>query len=162
MNEFNLILLLATFLNGLLAGVFFVWTNAITPGIGHLSDVNYLRSFQSMNRTMLNPLFYIVFFGTVAFTPIAAFYRYFGQDNYIFWLLILVFISYGLGVIGVTFLGNIPLNNRLEKLDLENLKAFEVKQFRISYEAKWNTLHLIRTFTSSITFFILLLICLLK
>lgn len=162
MNEFNIILLLATFLNGLLAGVFYIWTNAITPGIGNLSDVSYLRSFQALNRTMLNPMFYIVFFGTIACTPIALFYQYFEDTNYIFWLLLFIFISYGLGVIGVTFLGNIPLNDRLEKLDLKDFKISEAKQFRVSYEAKWNKLHLIRTLTSCFTFVLLLLICLLK
>lgn len=162
MNTMNTILVLATILNGLLAGVFFTWTNAITPGIGKLSDINYLRAFQAMNRSILNPLFYVVFFGSIALSPLAAIYQYFESINYIFWMIIGVIIIYGIGVIYVTFQGNIPLNNRLDKIDLSDANLQEAKQFRNSYEKRWNYLHLIRTATSTGTFIVLILICLLN
>jgi uncharacterized membrane protein len=44
-NIQNVILLFATLLTGLLAGVFFTWTNAVTTGIGRLNDVSYLKAF---------------------------------------------------------------------------------------------------------------------
>jgi uncharacterized membrane protein len=80
MTPFNInletvILLFATLLTGLLAGVFFTWNNAITTGIGRLNDVSYLKAFQQMNRTILNPLFYIVFIGPLILS-IAATYNF--------------------------------------------------------------------------------------
>ena len=96
-NIQTVILLFATLLAGLLAGVFFTWTNAITPGIGRLNDVSYLKAFQNMNRTILNPLFYIVFMGPLLLS-IAATYVYKANPAYILWMLILATVIYFLGV----------------------------------------------------------------
>lgn len=159
MTTFDVVLLFATMLNGLLAGVFFTWTNAITPGIGKLSDIGYLASFQSMNRTILNPLFYVVFFGSMVFSPWATILQYDEQIDTTTGLLLAVSFIYALGVIVITFLGNIPLNNRLDKLDLENIHPSEAAKFRASYESQWNRLHFIRTVCSSTTFTLLLIIC---
>ena len=59
------VLLLSILGCGLTAGVCFTWTNAVTPGIGRLDDLTYLKSFQAMNRAILNPLFLAVFLGPI-------------------------------------------------------------------------------------------------
>jgi uncharacterized membrane protein len=125
MTPFNInletvILLFATLLTGLLAGVFFTWNNAITTGIGRLNDVSYLKAFQQMNRTILNPLFYIVFIGPLILS-IAATYIYKAYPVYILWMLILATVIYFLGVFIVTISGNIPLNKMLDKTNLADI-----------------------------------------
>ena len=159
---FNLILFLAVTLNGLLAGVFFTWTNAITPGIGMLDDIGYLSAFQSMNRTILNPLFYVVFFGSIVFSPIAAFIQFQSDVNIIFWLLLLVIIVYGVGVIFITFMGNIPLNEQLDKILLQKINSNNASKFRAHFEDRWNNLHFIRTVTSSASFLLLIVVLVLS
>lgn len=162
MTLFYLILLTAIFLNGLLAGVFFTWTNAITPGIGRLEDIDYLRAFQFMNKTILNPLFYIVFFGPIVFSPIALIIQFNEAININFWFLLASSILYGIGVVGITFLGNIPLNERLDALDLDRITVLNAEEFRKAYEQNWNNLHLIRTLTSSLSLILLLISLLLS
>ena len=54
MKTETIILASAILLTGLMAGIFFTWSNAVKPGIGKLSDLEYLRSLQSMNRVILN------------------------------------------------------------------------------------------------------------
>ena len=49
MKTESMILASAILLTGLMAGIFFTWSNAVKPGIGKLSDIEYLRSLQSMN-----------------------------------------------------------------------------------------------------------------
>jgi len=166
MTSFNinfqtLILLFATLLTGLLAGVFFTWTNAITPGIGRLNDVNYLKAFQHMNRTILNPLFYIVFMGPLLLS-VAATYFYKANPAYILWMLIVATVIYFLGVIVVTILGNIPLNNMLDKTNLADISLEDAKSLRDKFETKWNKLHLIRTISSTTSFLLLILTCLFR
>lgn len=157
----TIVLLLTTLLTGLLAGIFFTWTNAVTPGIGHLDDINYLRAFQNMNRSIVNPLFLIVFLGPVLLSFVTV-YLYKSNHHYILWLLLLAAIIYLIGVFLITIMGNIPLNNLLDKTDLTNITLEDAKSLRDQFEVKWNFLHLIRTITATLSFLSLIIVCLFK
>jgi uncharacterized membrane protein len=69
---------------------------------------------------------------------------------------LLTLVIYWIGAFGVTILGNIPLNEILDKTNLESISSEEVKELRRSIEVKWNNLNLIRTISSGITFLSLL------
>lgn len=157
----TIVLLLTTLLTGLLAGIFFTWSNAITPGIGRLDDINYLSAFQNMNRTIVNPLFLIIFMGPVFLSFVTA-YLYKSNHPYILWLLLLAAILYFVGVFLVTIIGNIPLNNLLDKTDLTNISLEEARSLRDKFELKWNNLHLVRTITSTLSFLLLIIACLFR
>ncbi|WP_166923575.1 anthrone oxygenase family protein [Flavobacterium poyangense] len=153
-------LLLATLLTGLLAGIFFTWGNAITPGIGRLDAINYLRAFQHMNRTILNPSFFLIIFGSMLLSFITAYFH--KSDTTLFWLTISAALIYFAGVFLVTLLGNIPLNNMLDKTDLTSITLQEATVLRDKFEVKWNNLHLIRIGASLLSFLLLIISCLLK
>ena len=121
-----------------MAGIFFTWSNAVKPGLGKLSDIEYLRALQSMNRVILNNAFKLIFLGaiiTVALVPVFYFNLY---PKNIFWLFILTLIIYWVGVFGVTISGNIPLNEILDKTNLESISQEEIKALRTRIEVKWN------------------------
>jgi uncharacterized membrane protein len=156
MKTETIILAIAILFTGLMAGIFFTWSNAVKPGIGKLSDLEYLRALQSMNRVILNNTFRIIFIGSilaVAIVPIFYFNLY--PEN-IFWLFITAFIIYWVGAFGVTIFGNIPLNEILDKTSLETFSLEELKSLRTSIEVKWNNLNLIRTISSVLTFVLLI------
>lgn len=157
----TIVLLLTTLLTGLLAGIFFTWSNAITPGIGRLDDINYLSAFQNMNRTIVNPLFLIIIMGPVFLSFVTA-YLYKSNHSNILWLLLLAAILYFVGVFLVTIIGNIPLNNLLDKTDLTNISLEEARSLRDKFELKWNNLHLVRTITSTLSFLLLIIACLFR
>ncbi len=142
---------------GLMAGIFFTWSNAVKPGIGKLSDLEYLKALQSMNRVILNIPFKIVFFVSiisVALVPLIYFDLY---PNNIFWLFIFSLVSYWVGAFSVTVFGNIPLNKKLDNSNLKSISSQKIKLLRESIESKWNNLNLIRTISSFITFLLLVL-----
>lgn len=143
-------------LTGLSAGLCFTWTNAITPGIGRLDDQVYLLSFQQMNRTIINPLFFVVFFGP-SILGFICLYWFKGSPATLMWLLASATATYFFGVVLVTIFGNVPLNEMLDKIDLKIASKNELGQLRENFELKWNRLHLIRTITSVISFLLLLL-----
>ena len=58
-----IILILSILFTGLTAGLCFTWYNAVTPGIGRLDNIGFLRAFQAMNRAIINGKFMIVFMG---------------------------------------------------------------------------------------------------
>ena len=152
----TIILASAIFLTGLMAGIFFTWSNAVKPGIGKLSDIEYLRALQSMNRVILNNAFKIIFLGAiiaVALVPVFYFNLY---PKNIFWLFVFTLVIYWIGVFGVTVSGNIPLNEILDKTNLESITLEEIKTLRKSIELKWNNYNLIRCISSGITFILLI------
>ena len=155
----TLVLLLTTLLTGLTAGLCFTWTNAVTPGIGQLVDMGYLRSFQEINRTIINPTFMIVFFGPF-FLHIANVFLFKASSSTIIWMAISSATLYIIGVVLVTIFGNVPLNELLDKTDLALASLEELQLLRDKFEIKWNRLHLIRTITATLSFLILLIICL--
>ena len=156
----NTAIIALVLLTGLSAGLCFTWSNAVTTGIGRLDDFGFLMSFKQMNRTILNPVFFIVFFGPF-FLSLINIYVFRNASISIIWLLILATVIYFLGVVLVTIFGNVPLNEILDKADLASSSSEELRSLREIFEAKWNRLHLIRTL-SAIASFLLLIISLIQ
>lgn len=152
--------MLATLSTGMMAGIFFTWTNAVTPGIGKLNDIEYLNALQSMNRAILNPAFKGAFLAPLILIPITTVLHYKINPSHIFWTLLAAIFLYGIGSLGVTVLGNIPLNNLLDNTNLENTSLARAKNLREAIEFKWNRFNLIRTLSSIGAFVLLLLACL--
>ncbi|MBK6374510.1 MAG: DUF1772 domain-containing protein [Saprospiraceae bacterium] len=66
-----------------------------------------------------------------------------------------------IGTIGVTFFGNVPLNNTLDAVRLNKISVDDLKLTRSAFESSWNNLNLVRTL-SSIVALVLLLVAALK
>jgi uncharacterized membrane protein len=151
----SIILASALLLTGLMTGIFFTWSNAVKPGIGKLSDLEYLRALKSMNRAILNNTFKIIFLGAIISVGLLPVFYFNLYSQNVFWLFLFALIIYSIGVFGVTLIGNIPLNELLDKTKLESISLEEIKSLRRTIEIRWNNLNLIRCISSAITFLIL-------
>ena len=109
-----------------------------------------------MNRAIINPLFLLVFFGPSIVGAINL-YLFKNAPSPLIWSLILGIAIYFFGVVLVTIFGNVPLNEVLDKTDLNSASIEELRQLRERFEVKWNRLHLIRTLSSIISFLLLLI-----
>ncbi len=138
-------------LTGLSAGFFYSWSVSVIPGTQKITDASYLESMQSINRAILNPAFFSVFFGSIIFLSISSIYQ-FHVNKVAFWLMLFSSITYLVGTIGVTGLGNVPLNNQLDVLTLDQLNGAKLTDFRKFYESNWNRLHWIRTVCAMASF----------
>ena len=145
-----ILLFLAIFLTGLSAGLFYAWAVSVIPGTQKISDNAYLEAMQSINRAILNPVFYLSFMGSLLFLSLASITQY--KSGLTFWLILFATILYLAGTFGVTVFGNVPLNDQLEALDLTQLGADQKAAFRAQYEVTWNRLHMIRTIFSLVAF----------
>ncbi|MEM9363486.1 MAG: anthrone oxygenase family protein [Bacteroidota bacterium] len=152
----NITLFATILLVGLVAGLCFTWGNAVTPGIGQLDDLGYLKAFQKMNRSIENPLFFVVFMGSFP-VGIAAIFMNKGIALPHFWLILIAVVIYFLGVVLVTVLGNVSLNQILDKTDLLGSSITELQELRQKFEQPWNRFHTIRIFASFISFAMLVL-----
>lgn len=154
----NIILIVTTLLVGLSAGLFYSYSCSVNIGLGRLSDLEYTKAMQSINRAILNPWFFLIFMGPLLALPIAAWLSYDISLNRFAWI-VAAGIVYVLGVFGVTIRGNVPLNEVLDKFNLVTASDPEITEHRLQFEGQWNRWHAVRTSGSVLSFLLILVAC---
>lgn len=149
-----IILILSILFTGLTAGLCFTWYNAVTPGIGRLDNIGFLRAFQAMNRAIINGKFMIVFMGPTILLFLNTYL--FRNTSTAFWLFLVAAILFFVGIGLVTVFGNVPLNEILDTSNLEVLSKIELQELRDKFEQPWNRWHTIRTASSIFSFLLLI------
>ena len=152
MGIFQATLILATILCSLVAGFLFAFAVVVMPGIRSLNDREFIRAFQVMDRVIQNnqPIFMLVWVGSVV-VLITSVVLGIGQlDGGGRLLIIFATIVYLLGVQLPTITVNIPLNNKLQTLDVDTINEAEQKAARENFETRWNRWNSIRTVLSSL------------
>ncbi|CAM1357617.1 anthrone oxygenase family protein [Tenacibaculum halocynthiae] len=148
-------LFMTVLLNALSAGLFFAWSVSVILGTKKVGDFTYLETMQNINREILNPAFFILFFGSLIALIITSYLQF--NTKTVFWLVLASTIIYSIGTFGITALGNVPLNKELDALNINNLNLLELKSFRSYYESTWNHYHSIRTISGMISFVLVLI-----
>ncbi|MEM9119451.1 MAG: anthrone oxygenase family protein [Cyanobacteria bacterium P01_F01_bin.56] len=146
-STFQIVLILATLLCSLVAGFLFAFATVVMPGIKTLGDRDFIRAFQVIDGVIQNnqPLFVAVWLGSVV-ASVAATGLGFGQlEGAQRLLLIAAPLVYILGVQLSTFTINVPLNNRLQALNVDAMDAVALKAARMDFEPGWNRWNLVRT-----------------
>lgn len=146
------LLLLSLLSTGLVGGLMYGWTVSVLPGLRKISDTNYVSTMQSINREIINPGFTVPFIVTPLILAVAAVVHIRAGQSRRGWILASAAVTYALGLLGVTFGGNIPLNNTLEAFDLAAGAPNAIAAMRADYEGPWNTWHYVRTAASVIAF----------
>lgn len=150
-------LIITTVLTALIAGLFYAYSCSVVLGLGKLSDAEYLRSMQHINREILNPVFFISFMGTAVLLPVTSFL--FRGQNPAFIFLLLASIVYLIGVFGVTIFGNVPLNDILDQFNSDGSTLEAIKHMRGNFENRWNFFNNIRTVFSVISLCLVVCAC---
>jgi uncharacterized membrane protein len=158
----NILLFITAFLLALVTGLFFNWSNTIMPGLAKLPDAAFITAMQSLNRTIQNPLFLIAFMGAAVLLPVCCWRQYGGAGNLKFYLLLAAGVLYLGGVIAVTMAGNVPLNETLDKFNIQNANAADIASQRKIFESKWNGLNTIRTISAIGSLLLVLCACVFK
>lgn len=98
---------------GLSAGIFYAFSTFVMKALAQQPAIQGITTMQSINITVINPWFMVVFLGTgVACIVITIFLLLqWKQPGTIYWLVGSLF--YLIGTIGVTIACNIPLNDAL-------------------------------------------------
>lgn len=143
---------LTIILTGLSAGLFYAWEVSVIPGTRKVSDTSYLETMQMINRAIINPRFFTIFFGSLLMLAISTFLQYKSGINLNFWMVFIALITYLVGTFGVTVFGNVPLNDALDIINLNELSSDQLEATRNAYEAKWNLWHKVRTICSVVSF----------
>lgn len=156
----KLILILAALAAALMAGLFYAWSVSVMPGIGRLSDKGFLSAMQAMNKAIMNPLFFLAFFGAALLLPVTVLQHYGRPASVRFWLLLAACLCYLLGVMGVTIAANVPLNNTLDVFNVSTAGPSELRAMRSDFEGPWNRWNHIRTVCAILTALLVIIACL--
>ena len=164
MGLLQVALIIATFLCSLVAGFLFAFTIVVMPGIKNLGNREYIRAFQSIDGIIQNnqPVFMLVWLGSIIALIVATALGFGHLDAAGRWLLVFSTAAYLSGVHLPTFTINVPLNNRLQSLNVDAMDDAECEAGRQPFEGRWNHWNAIRTVVSclvSILLMILLIRC---
>ena len=160
MGIFQIALILATFLCSLVAGFLFAFAIVAMPGIGSLNDREFIRAFQVMDGVIQNnqPLFMVVWAGSFVALLISVVLGFGQLDEAGRLLIIFAALAYLLGVQLVTVIVNVPLNNRLQTLDVDDMDETTQKAARNDFEPRWNRWNSIRTVFASLASALLMIL----
>ncbi len=146
------VLVLATLLSGLVAGFCFAFAVVVMPGIRALEDREFLRAFRVIDGVIQRgqPLFGMVWLGSAAALLVGmgiGFAQLQGPDRL---LLLAAGLTYLIGVQLPTFAVNVPLNIRLQSLDLDSVDDSSCRVARNEFEGRWNRWNTVRTVVATL------------
>ncbi len=149
----EIVLIAATFLCSLTAGFLFAFAVVVFPGLGKLSDRDYLRAFQVTDGIIQDndPLFLVVWVGSVVALVAATVVTWgslVGVDRA---LMLGALGAYLLGVQLPTVTINIPINNRIQAIELDEAAAGELSDARALFEDRWMPWNTVRTILACLT-----------
>lgn len=138
--------------SGLMAGLFFAFSAFIMTAFGRLPPAGGIAAMQSINVAILNPIFFIVFFGTAAASVllvIAALAKW-SEPGAAY--LLAGSLLYLVGCIIVTMVFNVPLNNALAATAPTSTEATSVWTRYLSVWTSWNHIRTIACLAATAAF----------
>ena len=154
------VLLVSTLLCTLVAGFVLLFAIVVMPGIGALPNREFLHAFQVIDKVIQNnqPLFVFVWVGSIAALVVATALGVWQLEGIGRILIIVAAAAYLIGSQLPTFTINIPLNNRLQALNLDTLDEASQATERRCFEARWNRWNFIRTVFACLASVMLLIV----
>jgi uncharacterized membrane protein len=156
----NVLLVTSGVLTGLMAGLLYAFQVAVVPGLRASTGTQHIAVMQAISERITNPVFFLSFFGPTLLLPLTA---WLFRDRPQFPLLVAAALLHILGANGVTIAGNIPLNERLAKVNVEVLNEAEADRIRQDFHelgSPWMRFHWIRTLASVAAAALVLIACL--
>ncbi len=123
---------------GLVAGVFFAFSSFVMPALGRLTHAEGAAAMQSINRLALTPAFMTALFGTGIACLGLILWAAVSFDGWSSALVLAGGALYLVGTVGVTITRNVPLNDRLAKLDPQGADAAGLWATYLTNWTAWN------------------------
>ena len=163
MNSLDIALVFAVLTCSLVTGFIFTYAVVIMPGFSKLEDKEFLRAFQVTDGVIQNnqPLFMLTWVGSIisVLSVMAISILSLGVSDA--WIIFVVGLIYLLGVQGITISTHLPLNNHIQKIDINDMNNQSLNEERTNFEMRWNYFNKIRTFiafAASLSFLLILMV----
>ena len=163
MNSLDIALVFAVLTCSLVTGFIFTYAVVVMPGFSKLEDKEFLRAFQVTDGVIQNnqPLFMLTWVGSIisVLSVMAISILSLGVSEA--WIIFVVGLIYLLGVHGITISIHLPLNNHIQKIDINDMNNQSLNEERTNFEMRWNYFNKIRTFiafAASLSFLLILMV----
>nr|WP_230843712.1 anthrone oxygenase family protein [Gloeobacter morelensis] len=127
---------------GLIAGVFFAFSAFVMNTLARLRPAQGIAAMQSINITVINPLFVMAFFGTAAACMLLAVFALLGWHQPGAGYVLTGSLLYLVGTFLVTIVFNVPLNEALAVVEPGSTAG---ESLWAKYFANWTLWNHIRT-----------------
>lgn len=134
--------------SALVAGVFKAFPEFIMSRLFLARPAAGIESMQQINRTVLRTEFVAALISIAVFSSLFALYALFVFEEASRIVIALAAIVYVPSVFIVTIKGNVPMNQRLDKLDFQTADA---ESYWSEYVVRWTKLNHVRTLGSILT-----------
>ena len=141
------LVLTSTLSCALVTGFVFTYAVIVMPGLAKLTDKEFIRAFQVTDELIQNnqPIFMIVWVGSVISVISTLIVSLMGPYSVETVLVIIAGFVYLLGVQGLTVLVHLPLNRRIQTVNVEERDASALREERLLFETRWIRFNWIRT-----------------
>ena len=152
----TILLILLTVSTATVGGIVFIFSNTIMPALASLESRHGMHAMQRINTVILNRVFIPVWMGPGPLSLGASIWAmiHFEHPSSI-WILTGSALYIG-GLLVLTGCCNIPLNNQLDKTDLDAPDAGSTWKHYLAKWVPWNTIRTVATLLASTAFAIAL------
>jgi uncharacterized membrane protein len=135
----------------LIAGAFYAFSVFIMAGLARQPVPAGIAAMQAINVTVLTPMFLGVFMGTVALSLLSAVAGALAQEPGWLWG-IAGAVLYVAGCFGVTMALNVPLNDRLARVQPDSSEGAAFWQRYLVEWTRWNTVRTLASLAATAAF----------
>lgn len=122
----------------LVAGIFFAFSTFVMRALGRLDTRAGIAAMQSINVVAINPWFLTVFFGVAVLCITTIVLSFVGGSGLRRAPVLTGAALYLFGCILVTIAGNVPLNDRLARVDANEAEAVDLWELYLVRWTRWN------------------------
>ena len=160
MKFLEISLFLSVLFCALATGFILTYAIVVMPGLSKLDDKAFIKAFQVTDRIIQNnqPIFILIWLGSIISVFSTIIVSIFSLGILESWLIIFTSVVYFLGVQVITITIHLPLNRRIQNIDINSTNSQTFSDERKNFETKWNYFNNIRTGIALFVVFIFLLI----
>lgn len=129
-----------------IGGLFWAFSDVIMRSLARIDDAAAIAAMQSINKTILRAAFMLVFIGLAPVSIAIGVYGLVTLEGATAWFVGGATALYSAGVFGLTAALNVPLNNRLQRLDPTTPESAAF--WRDTYLPRWTTGNSLRAVAS--------------
>ena len=147
MEILNISLFFSTLLCSLVTGFVLTYAIVVMPGLSKLDDKEFIKAFQVTDGIIQNnqPIFILIWVGSIISVVSTIIISIFTLGILEAWKIIFVSLVYLIGVQAITIIIHLPLNRRIQKIDINSTSSQSLNEERKNFETKWNYFNNIRT-----------------
>ncbi len=147
MEILNISLFFSTLLCSLVTGFILTYAIVVMPGLSKLDDKEFIKAFQVTDGIIQNnqPIFILIWVGSIISVVSTIIMSIFTLGLLEAWKIIFVSLVYLIGVQAITIIIHLPLNKRIQNIDINSTNLQSLNEERKNFETKWNYFNNIRT-----------------